>query len=61
MRVCVCLGVCVCVCFANQPSFSSSAHVHTEVGRGMEGKIRLGKSARFLWQSFMRGMSSTCT
>ena len=40
VRVCGCVWVCVRVCTCG----------------GREGKIRLGRPARFLWQRGMRGM-----
>ena len=33
---------------ASQPYFSACAHVRAKVGGGREGKIRLGRPARFL-------------
>ena len=47
----MCMRVCGCACVC----------VRVSTCGGREGKIRLGRPARFLWQRGIRGMSSTCT
>ena len=59
MRTCVCVFVCVYVCACVCVCARVCVRVCTCGGR--EGKIRLGRPARFLWQRGLRGMSSTCT
>ena len=59
MRTCVCVRACVCVYVRVCGFVCVCVRVCTCGGR--EGKIRLGRPARFLWQRGMRGMSSTCT
>ena len=60
MQECECVRSCVCACsLASQPYFNAYAHARAKEGRGMEGKIRLSRPSRFLWQPGMRRMSST--
>ena len=62
VRECVCVRSCECACsLSSHPYFSKYAHARANVGGEREGKIRLGRPARFLWQHCMHGMSSTCT
>ena len=49
--VCECVRSCVCACnLASQPYFYRYAHTRAKVGGGREGKIRLIRPSRFLWQ-----------
>ena len=49
----------MCACFlATQPYFYPYAHARAKVGGGREGKIRLSRPSRFMWQPGMSGMSS---
>ena len=69
VRVCVpCNTVSAFVCafvrvysLASQPYFNAYAHARAELRGGREGKIRLRRPSKFLWQPCVRGMSSTCT
>ena len=62
VQECECVSSCVCACsIASQPYFNVYPHAHAKVGVGREGKIRLSRPSRFLFQHGMRGMSSTCT
>ena len=51
VNVCVCVRVCGCACEC----------VNVCLWEGREGKTGLGSHAKFLWQSGIRGISSTCT
>ena len=53
--------VCVCVCVYVRVCGCACVCVRVCTCGGTEGKIRLGRPARFLWQRGMSGMSSTCT
>ena len=60
VQECECVRSCVYACsIASLPYFN--AYPHAKVGVGREGKIRLYRPTRFLWQPGMRGMSCTCT
>ena len=64
MRTCVfvCVRVCACVCVCEcECVWVCVLSVRVCTCGGREGKIRLGKPARFLCQRGVRGMSSTCT
>ena len=62
VQECECVPSCVCACsLVIQPYFYAYAHARAKVGGGREGKIRLSRPYRFLWQPDMLGMSSTCT
>ena len=62
VQECECVRSFVCACsLACHPYFYPYAHALAIVGGGREGKIRLSRPSRFLWQPGMRGMSSTCT
>ena len=62
VQECECVRSCVCACIlACQPYFYAYAHERGKVGGGREGKIRLSRPSRFLWQPVIHGMSFTCT
>ena len=58
VQECECVRSYVCACsLASQPYFYACA----KVGGGREGKLRLIRPSRFLWQPGMRGMSYIMT
>ena len=62
VRVCECVRSFVCMCsLAKQTYFYAYAHARVNVGGGREGKTRLTRPSRFLWQRSMREMTFTGT
>ena len=62
VQECECVLLCVFSCsLASQPYFYAFSHVRSKVGGEREGKIRLNRPSWFLWQTGIRGMSSTFT
>ena len=62
VRVCECVRSFVYMCsLAKQTYFYAYAHAPVNVGGGREGKIRLTRPSRFLWQRSIREMTFTGT
>ena len=60
MRECECVRSCVCACsLESQTYFYAYVHARANVGGGREGKIRVTRPSRSLWQRSMREMTST--
>ena len=61
MRTCVCVCVrvsaCICVCVCVRVCGCAFVFMRVCTCGGMEGIIRLGRHARFLWQRGMHGMN----